>query len=160
MKKRIRHQIGYGPCWFKARSAAFALLLLATPTLHADVITEWNDVAIPLFRSAPRIIATRQFAIMHVAQFEAVNAVAASAHTAALRHTCFVIVFIMWLRVQREGISCPSDERGVMKQSSTGISRRDFVKTAAATGAAIAIVPRHVLGRGFTPPTRRSAASR
>lgn len=77
MKKRIRHQIGYGPCWFKARSAAFALLLLATPTLHADVITEWNDVAIPLFRSAPRIIATRQFAIMHVAQFEAVNAVAA-----------------------------------------------------------------------------------
>ena len=40
-----------------------------------------------------------------------------------------------------------------MKQSSTGISRRDFVKTAAATGAAIAIVPRHVLGRGFTPPS-------
>ena len=78
---------------------------------------------------------------------------AASAHAAALRHTCFVIVLIIWLRLQREGISCPSDERGVMKQSSTGVSRRDFVKTAAATGAAIAIVPRHVLGRGFTPPS-------
>jgi predicted dehydrogenase len=40
-----------------------------------------------------------------------------------------------------------------MKQSSTRISRRKFVKTAAATGAAFAIVPRHVLGRGFTPPS-------
>ncbi len=40
-----------------------------------------------------------------------------------------------------------------MKPTSGGISRRKFVKTAAATGAAMAIVPRHVLGRGFTPPS-------
>jgi len=34
-----------------------------------------------------------------------------------------------------------------------GMSRRKFVSTVAATGAAFAIVPRHVLGRGFTPPS-------
>src|SRR5499425_3809256 len=34
-----------------------------------------------------------------------------------------------------------------------GITRREFVKEAAATGAAFTIVPRHVLGRGFTPPS-------
>src|SRR5262245_56000259 len=34
-----------------------------------------------------------------------------------------------------------------------GITRREFVKEAAATGAAFTIVPRHVLGRGMTPPS-------
>src|SRR5206468_4786013 len=34
-----------------------------------------------------------------------------------------------------------------------GMSRRKFVSTVASTGAAFAIVPRHVLGRGFTPPS-------
>ena len=34
-------------------------------------------------------------------------------------------------------------------------SRRDFVKTVALTGAGLAIVPRHVLGRGQTPPSDR-----
>ena len=33
------------------------------------------------------------------------------------------------------------------------ISRREFLTTAAATGAAFTIVPRHVLGRGYTPPS-------
>jgi predicted dehydrogenase len=33
------------------------------------------------------------------------------------------------------------------------ISRRRFIGTAAATGVAVTIVPRHVLGRGFTPPS-------
>src|SRR5438874_10483344 len=33
------------------------------------------------------------------------------------------------------------------------MSRRKFVSTVASTGAAFAIVPRHVLGRGFTPPS-------
>src|ERR1700731_2512277 len=33
------------------------------------------------------------------------------------------------------------------------ISRRRFVTTAAASAAALAIVPRHVLGRGFIPPS-------
>jgi len=42
---------------------------------------------------------------------------------------------------------------GVMERSKDGVSRREFIETAAATGAAIAIVPRHVLGRGFTPPS-------
>jgi predicted dehydrogenase len=32
-------------------------------------------------------------------------------------------------------------------------SRRDFVKTIATAGAALTIVPRHVLGRGMTPPS-------
>src|SRR5688572_15638556 len=35
------------------------------------------------------------------------------------------------------------------------ISRRDFVSRAAATTAAVTIVPRHVLGRGQTPPSDR-----
>src|SRR5215475_1767651 len=34
-----------------------------------------------------------------------------------------------------------------------GISRREFVKDAATAGAAFTIVPRHVLGRGMTPPS-------
>jgi predicted dehydrogenase len=33
------------------------------------------------------------------------------------------------------------------------ISRRGFLSSAAVTGAALTIVPRHVLGRGFTPPS-------
>src|ERR1700726_5363862 len=33
------------------------------------------------------------------------------------------------------------------------ISRRTFLTKVAAGGAACAIVPRHVLGRGFTPPS-------
>src|SRR5215475_4143285 len=32
-------------------------------------------------------------------------------------------------------------------------SRRQFISTAAISGAALTIVPRHVLGRGFTPPS-------
>lgn len=34
-------------------------------------------------------------------------------------------------------------------------SRRTFVKTAATAGAGLAVVPRHVLGRGFIPPSDR-----
>jgi predicted dehydrogenase len=33
------------------------------------------------------------------------------------------------------------------------LSRRSFIRNAAVTGAAVSIVPRHVLGRGFTPPS-------
>src|SRR4029079_1424138 len=33
-----------------------------------------------------------------------------------------------------------------------GVSRRQFIESAAITGAGMLIVPRHVLGRGFTPP--------
>jgi predicted dehydrogenase len=40
-----------------------------------------------------------------------------------------------------------------MEDKDKGISRRHFIGTAALTGAGIAIVPRHVLGRGFTPPS-------
>src|SRR4051794_14173136 len=40
-----------------------------------------------------------------------------------------------------------------MDDKSKGVSRRHFIETAAITGAGIAIVPRHVLGRGFTPPS-------
>jgi hypothetical protein len=53
--------------------------LLATASVstgaRADVITDWNDVAVPLIRTAPNVTATRQLALVHVAQFEAVNAV-------------------------------------------------------------------------------------
>ncbi len=40
-----------------------------------------------------------------------------------------------------------------MDDKKTGVTRRHFIETAAATGAALTIVPRHVLGRGFTPPS-------
>ena len=33
------------------------------------------------------------------------------------------------------------------------VTRRDFLSTAAATGAAFTIVPRHVLGHGLIPPS-------
>ena len=35
------------------------------------------------------------------------------------------------------------------------ISRREFVTNVAATTAAVTIVPRHVLGKGYTPPSDR-----
>src|SRR4051812_10666949 len=35
----------------------------------------------------------------------------------------------------------------------SGVSRREFVQSAAAAGAAFMIVPRHVLGRGQTAPS-------
>ena len=34
-----------------------------------------------------------------------------------------------------------------------GVTRREFVTTAAAAGAGVVIVPRHVLGRGFQAPS-------
>jgi predicted dehydrogenase len=40
-----------------------------------------------------------------------------------------------------------------MDETKKGVSRRHFIETAAITGAGIAIVPRHVLGRGYTPPS-------
>src|SRR6476646_9311974 len=63
--------------WINARSTAFALLLMSAATIpvRADVITDWNDIALPLLRAAPKLSQNHQFAIMHVAQFEAVNAV-------------------------------------------------------------------------------------
>src|SRR5436190_22034593 len=46
-----------------------------------------------------------------------------------------------------------SRKGGVMEDKDKGISRRQFIETAAVAGAGIAIVPRHVLGKGFTPPS-------
>src|SRR5829696_8603034 len=46
-----------------------------------------------------------------------------------------------------------SAKGGGMDETKKGVSRRHFIETAAITGAGIAIVPRHVLGRGFTPPS-------
>ncbi|HEX6464390.1 MAG TPA: Gfo/Idh/MocA family oxidoreductase [Vicinamibacterales bacterium] len=40
-----------------------------------------------------------------------------------------------------------------MEEKKAGVTRREFIGTAAATGAALTVVPRHVLGRGFTPPS-------
>src|SRR6476659_207312 len=39
------------------------------------------------------------------------------------------------------------------EKDTPGISRRKFVTKVAATGAALTIVPRHVLGRGFQAPS-------
>ena len=39
------------------------------------------------------------------------------------------------------------------EKTDDGVSRRTFVRTAAATGAGLTIVPRHVLGRGFQAPS-------
>src|SRR6266550_9310162 len=40
-----------------------------------------------------------------------------------------------------------------MPKKDDGLSRRRFLKNVAAGTAGVAIVPRHVLGRGFTPPS-------
>src|SRR5947199_9811395 len=40
-----------------------------------------------------------------------------------------------------------------MSSDRDGVSRRTFLKNATAGTAGLAIVPRHVLGRGFTPPS-------
>jgi predicted dehydrogenase len=40
-----------------------------------------------------------------------------------------------------------------MEDKDKGVSRRHFIETAALTGAGLTIVPRHVLGRGYTPPS-------
>ena len=40
-----------------------------------------------------------------------------------------------------------------MEDKDKGVSRRHFIETAALTGAGLTIVPRHVLGKGFTPPS-------
>ncbi|MGB9471910.1 MAG: Gfo/Idh/MocA family oxidoreductase [Candidatus Acidiferrum sp.] len=39
------------------------------------------------------------------------------------------------------------------KEGKDEVSRRSFIRNAAVAGAAVSIVPRHVLGRGFTPPS-------
>lgn len=46
-----------------------------------------------------------------------------------------------------------NENKGTRTSGSTGVSRRKFVATVAASSAGIAVVPRHVLGRGFTPPS-------
>src|SRR5262252_6729493 len=51
--------------------------------------------------------------------------------------------------VALRGLERPGGTMGEKKE----ITRREFVKDAAAAGAAFTIVPRHVLGRGFTPPS-------
>ena len=38
-------------------------------------------------------------------------------------------------------------------QNQQGLPRREFVRTAAMTAAGLTIVPRHVLGKGQTPPS-------
>lgn len=40
-----------------------------------------------------------------------------------------------------------------MDDKHRGVSRRQFIETAAITGAGLTIVPRHVLGKGFTAPS-------
>jgi hypothetical protein len=49
--------------------------LIGAAAIHADVVTDWNDVALPLVSQAGSADITRQFALVHVAQFEAVNSV-------------------------------------------------------------------------------------
>ena len=45
------------------------------------------------------------------------------------------------------------DDRHHGNETSQGVSRRNFITTAASAGAAVTIVPRHVLGRGFQAPS-------
>ena len=45
------------------------------------------------------------------------------------------------------------DDRNHGIETSHGVSRRNFITTAASAGAAVTIVPRHVLGRGFQAPS-------
>jgi len=41
----------------------------------------------------------------------------------------------------------------IEKNEKKTLTRRGFLANAAVAGAALTIVPRHVLGRGFTPPS-------
>src|SRR3982750_1561968 len=45
------------------------------------------------------------------------------------------------------------DERTTGPAAPAGVTRRKFFTTVATTGAALTIVPRHVLGRGFQAPS-------
>jgi predicted dehydrogenase len=45
------------------------------------------------------------------------------------------------------------DDRPDASSTPSGVTRREFVATVAGAGAAFMIVPRHVLGRGFQPPS-------
>src|ERR1700675_1894164 len=47
----------------------------------------------------------------------------------------------------------PALQREKPMNKKSNLSRRKFLANVATGGAAIAIVPRHVLGRGFTPPS-------
>lgn len=51
-------------------------LVLISGTAVANVVTDWNDIAVPLTRNAPNVLSTRQLALVHVAMFDAANAVA------------------------------------------------------------------------------------
>ena len=51
------------------------------------------------------------------------------------------------------GNAVPSSEAPVGEHSSSTLSRRSFIAKATVTAAAATIVPRHVLGRGYTPPS-------
>src|SRR5215469_17835792 len=44
-------------------------------------------------------------------------------------------------------------------QKASGLTRREFVGTAAGAAASFIIVPPHVLGRGFVPPSDRVAVA-
>ena len=46
-----------------------------------------------------------------------------------------------------------NDTNNEKKNDRNEVSRRSFIRSAAATSAAVSLVPRHVLGRGFTPPS-------
>ncbi|MEO7191953.1 MAG: Gfo/Idh/MocA family oxidoreductase [Vicinamibacterales bacterium] len=46
-----------------------------------------------------------------------------------------------------------TDPTRTPSDSPTGVTRRDFIKTAATVASSAMIVPRHVLGQGLTPPS-------
>src|SRR5580658_3610161 len=47
----------------------------------------------------------------------------------------------------------PGKWRNARMSVNDEVSRRSFIRSATVAGAAATIVPRHVLGRGFTPPS-------
>jgi predicted dehydrogenase len=53
----------------------------------------------------------------------------------------------------RENSECKEAGKKMDLAEKSGVSRRDFITKAAVTGAAFSILPRHVLGRGFVPPS-------
>src|SRR5271157_6623875 len=53
----------------------------------------------------------------------------------------------------RENSECKEASKKIDLAARNGVSRRDFITKAAVTGAAFTILPRHVLGRGYVPPS-------
>src|SRR5215831_10692457 len=150
-------------------------LLLASPMFHSSSSSkspncafEATSLACPSFCRMPSLISQQSFApgVSHIFGARSVLKMrhasmllpskrdfhGPACGVGACRTNADTISTMIWVMPGRY-IMTTLSEGGVMDDKSKGVSRRQFIETAALTGASIAIVPRHVLGRGYTPPS-------